>query len=107
MTGPNALPVGDIDLEAARRTLELQLIERQGILRELAPRAIPNVDPVAYATSVATQRTIDQIVAALERLADGSYGVCTGCGATIPAERLEVLPHARTCVACQSRADKS
>lgn len=28
---------------------------------------------------------------------------CEGCGQTIPAERLEVFPDARRCVACESR----
>jgi DnaK suppressor protein len=37
---------------------------------------------------------------ALARVDDGSYGTCTGCGRSIPAERLEVIPWAATCVAC-------
>ncbi|SOC56866.1 TraR/DksA family transcriptional regulator [Ornithinimicrobium cerasi] len=36
--------------------------------------------------------------AALERLADGTYGVCEVCGQPIPAGRLEARPTARTCV---------
>jgi DnaK suppressor protein len=38
---------------------------------------------------------------ALRRMADGSYGTCEGCTASIPLERLEVLPQARFCVPCQ------
>jgi DnaK suppressor protein len=38
---------------------------------------------------------------ALRRMADGSYGTCERCAATIPLERLEVLPPARFCVPCQ------
>jgi RNA polymerase-binding transcription factor DksA len=37
---------------------------------------------------------------ALERLRQGSYGVCERCGRPIPAERLEIRPAARTCVTC-------
>lgn len=44
-----------------------------------------------------------EVDSALERLSDGSYGVCTGCGRPIPAERLEVRPAARTCVSCAAR----
>jgi DnaK suppressor protein len=38
---------------------------------------------------------------ALNRMVDGTYGLCEGCGHDIPAERLEILPHARFCVPCQ------
>lgn len=48
--------------------------------------------------SIAT--TMEQIDAALERLALGTYGSCSGCGRAIPAERLEIRPHTPTCVAC-------
>jgi DnaK suppressor protein len=37
---------------------------------------------------------------AVARLADGTYGTCTGCGRAIPPERLEARPAARTCVTC-------
>jgi DnaK suppressor protein len=35
---------------------------------------------------------------ALRRLDTGTYGICEQCGEPIPAERLAVLPSARTCV---------
>jgi RNA polymerase-binding transcription factor DksA len=38
---------------------------------------------------------------ALRRMADGTYGTCQRCRRDIPAERLEILPHARFCVPCQ------
>lgn len=47
----------------------------------------------------ATQH-LDDVDAALARLDDGSYGRCEVCGQAIAAERLEVRPTARTCVAC-------
>jgi len=37
---------------------------------------------------------------ALERLNEGSYGVCESCGAAIPIARLEVLPYTTVCVEC-------
>ena len=43
-----------------------------------------------------------QVEAAKVRLADGSYGVCVGCGQQIPVERLEVRPCADRCVPCAS-----
>jgi DnaK suppressor protein len=38
---------------------------------------------------------------ALDRLDNGDYGVCLGCGEPISAKRLHVLPWARHCVKCQ------
>jgi DnaK suppressor protein len=52
---------------------------------------------------VATRRAIEQITGALHRIAEGTYGRCEDCERTIPAERLEVLPHARFCVPCQEK----
>lgn len=37
---------------------------------------------------------------ALDRLNEGSYGVCESCGAAIPVARLEVLPYTTVCVEC-------
>ena len=39
---------------------------------------------------------------AMQRLEDGTYGNCEGCGNPIPVARLEVFPSATTCVACKS-----
>ncbi|MFI7574862.1 TraR/DksA family transcriptional regulator [Micromonospora sp. NPDC049497] len=51
----------------------------------------------------ATRQSLDQITDALHRIAEGRYGTCERCAAPIPAERLEVLPHARFCVPCQQQ----
>jgi DnaK suppressor protein len=49
------------------------------------------------------RRDLDTIKRAAQRLADGEYGHCLRCGAPIPAERLEALPAAETCLGCASR----
>ena len=46
------------------------------------------------------ERHLVEVRDALERLAAGRYGVCERCGGTVPAERLEARPVARTCVGC-------
>jgi DnaK suppressor protein len=43
---------------------------------------------------------IDAVDAALTRCSEGAYGTCTACGRTMPAERLDAIPWAATCVAC-------
>ncbi len=37
---------------------------------------------------------------AVERHRSGTYGRCSRCGADIPAERLDAVPGADTCVSC-------
>jgi len=41
--------------------------------------------------------------AALDRLADGSFGECLQCGNTIGAKRLEALPWTPYCIQCQEK----
>ena len=40
---------------------------------------------------------------ALERIEDGSFGVCTICGELIPEERMIEVPNATKCVGCKER----
>jgi DnaK suppressor protein len=48
----------------------------------------------------------EQVERALERLADGNYGLCEDCGESIPTERLHFRPEATRCVSCQGRWDR-
>jgi RNA polymerase-binding transcription factor DksA len=45
--------------------------------------------------------------AARLRLAGGSYGICTDCGAEIGYERLRAYPAAARCIACQGHYEKT
>jgi len=45
-------------------------------------------------------REIQQIRAALQRIADGQYGVCAKCGEDIDPKRLTALPTAIVCLSC-------
>ena len=44
--------------------------------------------------------------AALQRIAEGTYGECVDCGADIEYERLKAYPTAMRCLACQSQHEK-
>ena len=46
---------------------------------------------------------LEDVDAALARVAEGRYGTCEVCGQPIPVERLRVRPTARTCVGCAAR----
>ncbi|MBB6626064.1 TraR/DksA C4-type zinc finger protein [Nocardioides sp. KIGAM211] len=43
-----------------------------------------------------------EVDAAVQRLADATYGVCEHCGGPVGEERLEARPTARTCIGCAS-----
>lgn len=43
---------------------------------------------------------------ALSKIADGTYGTCSGCGQEIASERLEVMPEAIFCIRCEERMEK-
>ena len=47
-----------------------------------------------------------EVEAAMERVEEGSYGVCEVCGRPIPDERLEAMPAARRCLEDQERAER-
>jgi DnaK suppressor protein len=47
------------------------------------------------------ERLLSEIDAALERLAEGTYGRCIRCGNPIDDQRLEALPHATKCIECK------
>jgi DnaK suppressor protein len=52
--------------------------------------------------SAQAQAAIEEIDAALDKIAEGTYGFCESCGNPVPKARLEALPHARLCVSCKS-----
>ncbi len=48
----------------------------------------------------------DEVLAALVRIDEGSYGQCVDCGHEIPEGRLDARPDAARCVGCQAKYAK-
>jgi RNA polymerase-binding protein DksA len=48
---------------------------------------------------------LSEVEAALNRIADGSYGTCSDCGEPIGSPRLNAQPTADRCIACQERLE--
>jgi RNA polymerase-binding protein DksA len=44
---------------------------------------------------------LDEIEEALERMHEGTYGICEECGRLLPLERLRAIPYARLCIRCK------
>jgi DnaK suppressor protein len=47
-----------------------------------------------------------RIMKALEKIEDGSYGICEACEEEIPMKRLKAIPDARCCIACQTELEQ-
>ena len=46
-----------------------------------------------------------EVIRALERIKDGTYGVCESCEQEIESERLEALPVTSLCIECKKREE--
>jgi RNA polymerase-binding protein DksA len=47
------------------------------------------------------EKKLQEVLDALERMENGTYGKCTNCAGEIPVERLRANPSARTCINCK------
>jgi len=49
---------------------------------------------------------LDAVESALNRITQGTYGLCQSCELEIPITRLLAFPSAMRCIDCQSKAEK-
>ncbi len=61
---------------------------------------------ISIEVSTKEQGIIRQIDRALEKIEDGTYGVCDVTGDEIPVKRLEAVPYANMTVAAQEKIEK-
>lgn len=53
------------------------------------------------------ESVLQQIESALERIEEGTYGVCLDCEGKIPKARLNAIPFTPLCVKCASKLEES
>jgi DnaK suppressor protein len=63
-------------------------------------------DEISSQLAEVESRELAHIEKALERMREGSYGICEGCNNSILAARLQALPYATFCIQCQREAEK-
>lgn len=61
---------------------------------------------VSGALSAHAHRALDDIVSALDRFEEGTYGACTRCQRPIDAARLRALPRVELCIDCQRAVER-
>jgi DnaK suppressor protein len=113
------------DRAALARQLELMKTQALNELRETAPGVqmgsiddahevhsnadeaeTMRLDDVRLAEAEVDRVRLREIEQALQRMAEGSYGVCADCGVHIPRERLLAQPMAIRCASCQATAER-
>lgn len=66
-------------------------------------------DIEASVTAAAAQRDSDELRAidqALARMRAGTYGLCAACGSPLPWVRLDAVPEAKRCLACETAHER-
>jgi DnaK suppressor protein len=99
-------------LETKQADLVHMIRNRDGIAIEKSADAL---DEVQYATERELAiRSLDRdsnllrnVRAALERIEEGSFGVCLHCDENISPKRLAAVPSTAYCIVCQELADRS
>jgi RNA polymerase-binding transcription factor DksA len=102
--------VADEDIEKQLREQHAELQQRLASLKTDASKEYSGDsaeqaqerenDEVVDAIGQETALALREVTQALDRIADGSYGVCEACGGEIAVGRLRVLPQATRCVNC-------
>jgi RNA polymerase-binding transcription factor DksA len=53
------------------------------------------------------EQALEEISDAIERIRQGTFGLCEECHGPIPKARLQALPYTRHCVACARKLQQS
>lgn len=85
-----------------------QLREFQSTTGDVVDAALDTAqDEISSQLAEVESRELASIKIALQRIKDGTYGLCEGCDGKIPLARLQALPYATTCIQCQREAEKA
>lgn len=75
-----------------------------GDLAELASDASEKA--VTYGQIENQSAELLEVRDALERLENGSFGLCDDCNQAVPIDRLRAIPHTRLCLNCKSLEER-
>ena len=64
-------------------------------------------DEISSQLAEVESRELAQIESALERMRNGTYGICEVTGKPIPLARLQALPYATMCIEAEAEAEKT
>ena len=90
-----------------RRRLEAELDSVATEIEEHSGRGNKAPDEVEGWVVTSDGNLIEKIELALRRIEDGTYGICLGCKAQIPLDRLEAKPSVSLCAPCQVEKEQN
>ena len=61
---------------------------------------------IDYSLEENSESVLRSIDAALQRIEDGTFGICETCGQPISEERLEAIPYATQCIDCRRKGER-
>ena len=61
---------------------------------------------IDYSLEENYESVLRSIDAALQRIEDGTFGICETCGQPISEERLEAIPYATQCIDCRRKGER-
>lgn len=94
-------------LVSMMQTTKAQMADKQTGLADVIDQATEGFeDELALGVMKIEAAQIEDIVAAIARIDEGSYGLCEDCGKPIPRKRLEVLPFALRCLSCKGTRER-
>ncbi len=94
-------------LVSMMQTTQAQMADKQTGLADVIDQATEGFeDELALGVLKIEAAQIEEIVAAIARIDQGSYGLCEDCGKPIPRKRLEVLPFALRCLSCKGTRER-
>jgi DnaK suppressor protein len=120
-TTAEGMPVVDARTKRSRIGLDRLEAERDEVLAEMENlRQLVRYEPdttdegdldvyereKALALLQSLERKLESVNHAIALAQQGSYGLCERCGEDIDPARLEVLPHATLCLACQRAVER-
>jgi RNA polymerase-binding protein DksA len=78
-----------------------------GADNHIADTATATLDrEIDYTLGENSEHVLGEIEAALARVDDGTYGMCTHCGSPIAEARLEAQPWSTLCIDCKRRLER-
>jgi DnaK suppressor protein len=97
-------------LEAKLATLATGPDKRAEIVIQQSPDALDQTQFAAERDLTVSllnrdSRMFRRVRDALQRIEDGTYGICLACEDSISPKRLLALPWAKLCLSCQERSD--
>jgi len=106
------------ELNTFRKTLENKQSElengsrnREALAIETSPDELDRIQHAsnrdeAIGNLERSSSRMREVQAALQRLDQGTFGICNGCEENVSPKRLAAIPWAALCIVCQETADR-